>query len=200
MTWGFKWHHALEAHAEDFGDLKKVSELSLAVRRRRATFEAWWWVPNMLGEAHGKARIERLCISLPYIETFNSKVIKDFVPELRSRHVFFVFRNSYVLCINVMNILCTFHISVPGYGTLPQPTGPKTLVGDGLTLFRDAVGVSCYPNQLGHKTLGGGPYPLQRFSRCILQHQPIGLQDTCWGSLILCGDAIYVFCSPSRND
>ena len=44
---------------------------------------------------------ERLCISLPYVETFNSKVIKGFVPELRSRYVFFVFRDSYVLCIYI---------------------------------------------------------------------------------------------------
>ena len=64
------------------------------------------------GVADGKIIIERLCISLPYVETFNSKVIKGFVPELRSSYVFFVFRDSYVLCIYVMNILCTFHISV----------------------------------------------------------------------------------------
>ena len=75
--------------------------------------------------ADGKVIIERLCISLPDVETFNSKVIKGFVPELRSRYVFFVFRDSYVLCIYVMNILCTFHISVSGYGTvgyfMPNP-------------------------------------------------------------------------------
>ena len=35
----------------------------------------------------------------PYVEkTLNSKVIKSFVPELRSCQVFFVFRDSYVLC------------------------------------------------------------------------------------------------------
>ena len=67
----------------------------------------------MLGVgANGKVIIERLCITLPYVETFNSKVIKGFVRELRSRYVFFVFRDSYVLCIYVMNSLCTFHISV----------------------------------------------------------------------------------------
>ena len=33
--------------------------------------------------ADGKVIIERFCISLPYVETFNSKVIKGFVPELR---------------------------------------------------------------------------------------------------------------------
>ena len=41
--------------------------------------------------ADGKVIIERLCIRLPYVETFNSKVIKGFVPELRSRYVFLCF-------------------------------------------------------------------------------------------------------------
>ena len=43
-----------------------------------------WW-------ADEKGRIERMCISLPYVETFNWKLIKGFVPELRSRYVFFEF-------------------------------------------------------------------------------------------------------------
>ena len=76
------------------------------------------------GGADGKVIIERLCISLPYVETFNSKVIKGFVPELRSRYMFFVFRNSYVLFIYVMNILYTFHISVSWVWyviLIPQP-------------------------------------------------------------------------------
>ena len=71
-----------------------------------------WW-----GGADGKVIIERLCLSLPSVETFNSKVIKVFVPELRSRYVFFMFRDSYVLCIYVMNILCTFPIFMYGYVT-----------------------------------------------------------------------------------
>ena len=71
-----------------------------------------WRVPHVLGVGDGKVIIERLCISLSYVETFNSKVIKGFVPELRSRYVFFVFRDSYVLCIYVMNILCTFHVAI----------------------------------------------------------------------------------------
>ena len=44
--------------------------------------------------ADGKVIIERFCISLPHVETFNSKVIKGFLPELRRRYVFFVFRDS----------------------------------------------------------------------------------------------------------
>ena len=69
---------------------------------------AWWG-------ADEKVSIEKLCLS-PYVEKpFNSKVIKSFVPELRSRKCFFVFWDSYVLYIYVMNILCTFHISISGY-------------------------------------------------------------------------------------
>ena len=40
MTGGCELRHAPEACAEDFGDLKKFSELSLGVRRRRLTFGA----------------------------------------------------------------------------------------------------------------------------------------------------------------
>ena len=99
------------------GILKKSVELSSWPGRRWLTFASspkpgQWpcggchtcWVG-----ADGKVIIERLCISLPYVETFNSKVIKSFVPELRSRYVFFVFRDSYVLCMYVMNIICSFH-------------------------------------------------------------------------------------------
>ena len=87
---------------------------------------ALWQVPHVLVGADGKVIIKRLCISLPYVETFNSKVIKGFVPELRSCYVFFVFRDSYVLCICALWTLWTFYVWVwiclflvfiSGYGT-----------------------------------------------------------------------------------
>ena len=44
------------------------------------------------GGADGNVVIERLCLSLPYVEKpVNSKVIKSFVPELRSRKCFSCF-------------------------------------------------------------------------------------------------------------
>ena len=103
-----------------FGEiLKKLVELRTRLRTGRVDFRGSLRPDEFVRYgrhtccggwgADGKASIERLCISLPYVETFNSKVIKGFVPELRSRYVFFVFRDSYVLCICVMNILCTFH-------------------------------------------------------------------------------------------
>ena len=52
------------------------------------------------GGAYGKVVIERLCLCLPYVEKpFNSKVIKSFVPELRSRKYFLVFQDSYVIYV-----------------------------------------------------------------------------------------------------
>ena len=124
-TRGCEWRHAPEACAEDFGGFEK-SQLSLVLRSEE---EGWislassglvagaTRVGGWVGGADGKASIKRLCISLPYVETFNSKVIKGFVPEPRSRYVFFVFQDSYVLCIYVMNILFMFHIFMYGYGT-----------------------------------------------------------------------------------
>ena len=53
----------------------------------------------------GKVNIERWYLS-PYVKKpFNSKVIKSFVPELRSRKCFFVFRDSYVINMCVMDIM-----------------------------------------------------------------------------------------------
>ena len=118
-TWGWEWRHAPEACVEDFSGFEKsqLAELRTRLRTGRVDFRS-------LAEALCRVRMfflggrwkshHRKIVHLSSLcrKTFNSKVIKDFVPELRSRYVFFVFRDSNVLCIYVMNILCTFHISV----------------------------------------------------------------------------------------
>ena len=48
----------------------------------------------------------------------NSKVIKGFVPEPRSRKCFSSFKIPMFYVIYVMNSLCTFHIAISGNGTL----------------------------------------------------------------------------------
>ena len=70
-------------------------ELSLAIRRRRVNFAC---SSRPCGGCHtycmgvdGKASIERLCLSLYVEKPFNSKVIKSFIPELRSRKCFSCF-------------------------------------------------------------------------------------------------------------
>ena len=85
--------------AEDLGDFEKSQlELSSWLRRRRLTFASspkpgrWpcGGCSTRFG-ADGKSSIERLCLS-PYGEKpFNSKVIKRFVPEPRSRKCFSCF-------------------------------------------------------------------------------------------------------------
>ena len=115
--------------AEDLGDFESC------LGRRRLAFayspkpgqwpcggcHACWGVGGRWKSHHRK----NVYLS-PYVEEpLNSKVIKkSFVPGLRSRQVFFVFRDSYVLCIYVMNIICTFHLLVNGYvsGVAPSST------------------------------------------------------------------------------
>ena len=60
------------------------------------------------GGGDGKVSIERLGLS-PYVQKpFNSKVIKSFVTELRSRNCFFVFRDSYVIYIYIYIYIYVF--------------------------------------------------------------------------------------------
>ena len=74
------------------------------------------------GEADEKIIIERLCISLPYVEEpLNSKVIKSFVPELRSRKCFSCFEIPmfyviYVIYIYIYELSMYISIFVCGYG------------------------------------------------------------------------------------
>ena len=94
--------------------LKKSFELSLAVRRRRMIFAC---SPRPCGRYHTwlggdrKVSIERWYLS-PYVEKpVNSKVIKSFVPELRSRKCFLCFGIPmfyvYMCVMDIMNILRT---------------------------------------------------------------------------------------------
>ena len=112
---GCEWRHAPEACMEDFGDLRKV-RVEFLPRKKTVDFwgsprpcggcRKWWWWG---GGADGKVSIERFCISLPHIEKpFNAKVIKSFIPELRSRKVF---RVSGFLCYLSMSYEHSMYIS-----------------------------------------------------------------------------------------
>ena len=105
--------------SEGLGNLKKVRRVETRHRTRRVDFRLlaealgrcctrWWGTDE-------KNQNRKIVPLSPYLEEpLNSKVMKSFVPELRSRYVFFVFRDSYVLCIYIyiyiyMNIICPFH-------------------------------------------------------------------------------------------
>ena len=90
-----EWRHAPEARGEFWEILKmSLSRVQTRHRTRRLTFpcsQRPWAGVARDGGADEKARIERLCLS-PYVEKpLNSKVIKSFVPELRSRKCFSCF-------------------------------------------------------------------------------------------------------------
>ena len=97
------------------GDFEKVSWDETCLGGRRLVFACsrrlLWRVAHVLGGGRRKSQNRKNVPLSPYVEEpLNSKVIKSFVPEQRSRYVFFVFRDSYVLCIYVINVPCTFRI------------------------------------------------------------------------------------------
>ena len=125
-TRGYEWRYVPEAFTEDFGGIEK-SQLSweLDTDQEGSTFGARRGQTNLratgaardVGGGDGKDSIERLCLS-PYVETFNSKVIKVFIPELRSRISFSCFGipmfNVYMLWTFYVRFAYPYH----GYGTL----------------------------------------------------------------------------------
>ena len=99
--------------AEDLGNLKKVSRVETRHQTRRVDF-------RLLAEALGRCRTRwgdrwksqnRKIVPLsPYVEKpLNSKVIKSFLPELRSRKCFscFEIRMFYIIYIWTLYILFT---------------------------------------------------------------------------------------------
>ena len=95
-----------------WGILKKVVGLRTGHRTRRVDFRL---LAEALGRCHTrwrgrwKSQNRKNVYLSPYVEEpLNSKVIKSFVPELRSRYVFFEFRDSYVLCIHIWTLYVHF--------------------------------------------------------------------------------------------
>ena len=104
--------------AEDLGNLKKVSGVQTCLGRRRLAFAClpkpgqWplWRVPHEMGGRWKSQNRKNVYLS-PYVEEpLNSKVIKSFVPELRSRKCFSCFEILMLYVIYIyMNIICPFH-------------------------------------------------------------------------------------------
>ena len=101
-TRGCEWRHAPEVRAEDLGDCEKVSWVESCRPKKKADFRlltearpvALWRVPHVLwGGGRWKSPHKKNVYHSPYVEeTLNSKVIKNFVPELRSRKCFSCFK------------------------------------------------------------------------------------------------------------
>ena len=96
----------LSPASEEDGLLSRIAEA-----RRICALRA----PHEIEE--GRWKIQNMYLSLYVGEPLNSKVIKIFVPELRSRKCFSCFEIPIFYVYIYMNIICPFRISVSGYGT-----------------------------------------------------------------------------------
>ena len=92
----------------------KLRESRLDTGRRRSTFGARRREANLrpMGDRSrwGPNELDSIdYVSLPYVETFNSKLMKRFRTWTRSRYVFSnIEMPMFFLCSIVMNIICPF--------------------------------------------------------------------------------------------
>ena len=140
------WRHAPEAR-EGFGGFWKRQLSWVLPREKTVDF-------RLLAEALGrcrtrwrvggdeKARIERMCIS-PYVEEpLNSKVIKSFVPELRSRECFSCFEIHMFYVYMIWTVYLRFtHVRImamisnsPRLLSRPMRTVPNAPITIGITV------------------------------------------------------------------
>ena len=125
---GCKWHHALEAWAENWEKLVSW-DWDLVEDRRICALQAL----HVSGEGRWKSQHRKNVYLSSYVEKpFNSKVIKSFVPELRSRKCFSSFGIPmlclcalWTFCVPVW--ICTFHIFMYGYVTVRLSIPLQTL-------------------------------------------------------------------------
>ena len=121
--WGFwkKWVSWVPGSEED-------GWLSLARRSQAGGLVAG---AHVMGGGDGKVSIERLCLS-PYVEKpFNSKVIKSFVPELRSRKCF----SCFGIPMFYVYMLWTFYVrfTYPYHGYVTYEVNTRLSGGQGLS-------------------------------------------------------------------
>ena len=130
-TRGCELRHEREAWAKDFLRFEKSQLVEIVPRKKKVDFRllavALCRVHTWFGAVE-KVSIERLYLS-PYVEKpLNSKVIKSFVPELRSRKCFLCFGipmlsiyelwTLWTFCVPVWR--CLFHVFISGYVTVSE--------------------------------------------------------------------------------
>ena len=115
LTSGCEWRDAPEAWARRIlGDLKKSVELRPASEEHGSLSLARWsqasglgQVSHEMGGGRWKCQNRKNVYLSPYVEEpLNSKVIKSFVPELRSRRCF----SCFEIPMFYIYILWTFHV------------------------------------------------------------------------------------------
>ena len=111
---GCKWRHAPVACAEDLGRFEKVSWVDFCPGGRLLTFACLRRPYDVCARVGGRRRwkcLNRKNVYLsPYVKgPLNSKVIKSFVPELRSRKCF----SCFVIPMFYVYMLWTFYVLFP---------------------------------------------------------------------------------------
>ena len=111
-----------------WGDLKKSVRWELDSEREGSTFGARRGQTNLCtngrhtcwgGGTDGKSQHRKICISFPFVKTFNSKVIKRYCTWTKKS--LRVFRVSGFLCsmdICYEHSMYVSHIRISGYGTV----------------------------------------------------------------------------------
>ena len=165
----------------------QLVELRLDIGREGSTFACspkpgqWplWRVPHVLGGRWKSQNRKNVYLS-PYVkEPLNSKVIKSFVPELRSRKCFSNFEIPMFYLYGHSMYVSHIAISWLWYTTTLGQSGPGSDGNkDVLCILQSSsiTGTSpsdCFVSYPGH-SLVGGLTPLERCSWCILQPQPTG--------------------------
>ena len=106
--------------AEDFGNLKKVRRVETRHRTRRLAFASSWGLETGAARDGGrqmKSQNRKIEPLSSYVKKpLNSKVIKSFVPEQRSRMCFSCFEIS-MFCPYGHSVYVS-HMAVSGYGTV----------------------------------------------------------------------------------
>ena len=132
LTCGCEWRHAPEACARRISGKKSqsVSWVETRHRTRRDDFRgskrpdefARYGRRTRWGGGGWQSQNRKNVYLSPDVdEPLNSKVIKSFVTELRSRKCFSCFEILCSIYIYIyMNIICPFRITVSGYGTEQQ--------------------------------------------------------------------------------
>ena len=124
LTSRCEWRHAPETRAEDLGDFEKVVELRTRLRTGRMDFRgslrpsefARYGYRTRWGLIWKSQNRNNVYLS-PYVEEpLNSKVIKSFVPELRSRKCFSCFEIPmfYIYIYLYEHYMYVSHIRIMG--------------------------------------------------------------------------------------
>ena len=120
--------------AKDLGRFEKVSSVESCLGRRRLTFACsrrpWAGVArDGGGGGRWKSQNRKNVYLSPYVEEpLNSKVIKIFVPELRSRKCFSCFEIPMFYIYMLWTLYVRFPYPYHGYGTYCEKTDSENLI------------------------------------------------------------------------